>query len=346
MTTDTTSAPEKPNDDHSQGPSLPQATNATQSPPSTPSAAPTDAPPKYLPERQARLPSKLSALPRLARQLGSTFAHLLRHTLSAYAPAPHAAVELSLSAPAGKIRGEQLAVCKEIAADSVARLDKLEQKSTTLLSVIAVVAPLTASAAVFIKKQSLPAFAGWVTLSLDVLGTVSVLLAFVAVLRALAVRGHQALFLNTVIDPESDRIREYDEDFYGRGLLYTAAHRQAVCDHIADFVRASQVFLVVGVALATVAALPALIVVHDEPTKVAGTFSLDGQTVRALQAPATRELAAHDIRLRQLETAAESLAALRSATAVLQREITALRADIHSRRTRQRGANAPGVRTP
>lgn len=337
MPTDPTLPAKEPRGDQTERTALPPPPDAPQVAPIEPPPAPPEAPPKYLPERQARRPFNFRGS---IGQLGATFWHLLKHTLGTFEPAPHAATDISLTAPAGKIRGDQVAVCREIAAESVARLDKLEQKSTTLLSVIAVVAPLTASAAVFIKQQSLPKAAGAITLGLDVLATVAVLLAFVAVLRALAVRGHQALFLNTVIDPESDRIRDYDEDFYGRGLLYTAAHRQAVCDHIADFVRAAQVFLVLGVALASLASLPVLFAVHDSPTHVVGTVGLDASTLRGLRAGFTEDARLQDARVARLESVVDSLASLKAANDDIRHQIESLRVQIRHL-SPHRGATAP-----
>jgi hypothetical protein len=209
--------------------------------------------------------------------------------------------------PHGQITSDQLPVCQAIAADSKDRLRTLEQKSTTLLSVIAIVAPLTASAAVFIKKQPLPPWAAAITLVFDFAAAVGLLLAFIAILRALAVRGHQELFLGTVIDPENDTIRTYDPDFGGRGLLWTAANRQATCDHIADFVRAAQVFLVGGVMLTVLAAVPVLAVVGNETQRIEGRVSLDTATLTALGGQIERAISQQAREMSDLRRAVDSL---------------------------------------
>jgi hypothetical protein len=121
----------------------------------------------------------------------------------------------------------------------------------------------------------------WATLIADLVAGGFLLLAFVAILRALSVRPHQALFLDTVIDPQSDSIRAFDPDFVGRGLLFVAAHRHAMCDHMAAFVRAGQLFLVIGVVCATAGAMPALFA-PESALRFRGEVSVDSLTARPL----------------------------------------------------------------
>jgi hypothetical protein len=113
------------------------------------------------------------------------------------------------------------------------------------------------------------------TLTLDFLAIIFFILGLVAALRALAIRGQEALFLAAVIDPRVDQVRTHSADFFGRGLLYVAAARQAICDHIADFVRGAQVFLVLGVALAACAAGSVLSEVRENKQTIQGTVVID-----------------------------------------------------------------------
>lgn len=196
---------------------------------------------------------------------------------------PTAAAPLTLSEPAGDISEEMLKVCEHLAGDAEARLTKLETKATGLLGLIALVAPLIASAAVFIRQHSLPPFPNVSTLTLNLAAMLFLALGLCAALRALAVRGQESLFLNAVVDPAKDVVRPYTPDFFGRGLLHVAAARQAICDHLADFVRAAQVFLVLGVLLAATAAGVVLFQVHEDTQTVQGTIGLDTPTLSAIQ---------------------------------------------------------------
>jgi hypothetical protein len=268
-------------------------------------------------------------------QLKRTFRHLLEHTLGTFSPAPDASAKLGPGAPAGVIGPKQLAVCERVARDASDRLAKLEQKATTLLSVVAVVAPLTASTAVYIRQQPLSEWAARLTLIAVLMAAAFVLLAFFAVLRALAVRGHQFLYVGTVIDPTTDKVRSSEpengyegyDDFYGRGLLWEAMNRNAVCDHLADFVRGSQVFLALSVIFTLAAALPVLAVVHDSTQHVAGTISLDSTTLRSLRTPIDAARAENDARMDRVARTLDSLRA-RPADPQLTEQLEAIRRDI------------------
>lgn len=238
--------------------------------------------------------------------------HVLRaltcHAIGFFEPMPRAATALTASQPGGAISEEMLEVCQSLASASEARLTKLETKATGLLSLIAVVIPLTASAAVFVRQHDIPAIVADVTLALNLIAVFAFLLALLAALRAVAIRGHEALFLDAVIDPKLDRVRNYSADFYGRGLLHEAAVRQAICDHIADFVRASQLFLVLGVLLAASAAIPVLVHIRPETSATLhGTVSIEKDSLLAISEAATEATAPLDTQIRRLESEIEAL---------------------------------------
>jgi len=239
--------------------------------------------------------------------------HALRvwtwHTIGFFEESPKG-VELTLTHPAGGISTEMLPVCQHLANDAEERLSKLEGKATGLLSLIAVVIPLTGSAAVFIQQNGLPAIARIVTLGINVAAMLAFLLALLAALRAVAVRTHPALFLNAVVDPASDQVREYKADFYGRGLLHVAATRQAICDHIALFVRAAQLFLVLGVLLAASAAVPVLFYVHAEtPATIHGTVSIEWDSLKSIRDAVADAASASDAEMTRLESEVQSMRA-------------------------------------
>lgn len=224
------------------------------------------------------------------------------HTVAFFEEMPNG-IELTASRPGGTISEEMLPVCQQLASDADARLRKLEAKATGLLSLIAIVIPLTASAAVFIRQNGLSAIPGAVTLGLNLAAILVFLLALVAALRAVAVRGTSALFLGTVIDPASDQVRDYCTDFYGRGILHVAATRQAICDHIALFVRAAQLFLVLGMLLAASAAVPALFYVRaDAPAIIQGTVTIEPESLRAIRGAVREAAAMSDTEIARLES--------------------------------------------
>jgi len=243
------------------------------------------------------------------------FGHFLGHTLSFFDPSPIAKADITRTAPGGTLDEKQVAVCEHLAASAEARLAKLEQKASTLLSVIVVVGPLVASAAVFAASQPLPAGARVAVLAVDFLALISTLLASIGVMRALAVRGFEELFLNTVIDPTTDTIRQYDPDFFGRGLLHTTAMRQAVIEHIADFIRAGQLFLWVGLIAAMLAGALVLGFVNPPRDSLMGVSTtavrVEREVDSSLAATADRVArieARYDSALSAIETRLDSLA--------------------------------------
>jgi hypothetical protein len=230
-----------------------------------------------------------------------------QHVLSVFENEPETVVPITLKRPGGTVSPEMLKICERLAEASEARLTKLDTKSTGTLSLVAVVIPVTASAVVFIRQHSLPPMVSAITLTLDVLAIAWLLLGLFAALRAFAIRGQQELYLNAVIDPATDTIRNYDADFFGRGLLYIAAHRQAMGDHIADFVRAAQLFLVLGVTCAVGAAAPVLFFVGEDTQLVRGTITVDPQSIAAIQKNIDTALVDPSVRITRLEAQIESL---------------------------------------
>ena len=171
-------------------------------------------------------------------------------------------------------------MCVRLAAQSSDRLAKLEQKATTLLSLIAVLAPLSASAAVFVALHSPSGATSQWVLVVECAAFLLLLLASVAVLRALAIRENEEIGAGGLIDQGA--VRPHSPDFEARGLLYVAAVRDAIADHVADFVRAAQVFLWIGIAAQVIAGGFALPLVRDRPQAVEGTVSLAPATTEAL----------------------------------------------------------------
>lgn len=205
------------------------------------------------------------------RQWASDFGDRLRHTFSPYQRLLQRGPAITLDDPEGSITEDQLRVCEHVANREASRTDKLEQKSTVFISVVAVVAPLAISTLVYLAgRPSLEGFARWLTVGLLLFAVLLFLASFVACARALAVKGHYELHLGTVIKLEKGSIRDYDPDFFGRGLLETTSRRQAMNAHLTDFVRGAQTFLMTGVTFVLLAGLPVLWAefshVSDPPT--------------------------------------------------------------------------------
>lgn len=267
--------------------------------------------------------------------------HLIGHTLGSFDSMPTAVTPLTSSQPPGTISDGMLKVCEHLERDSEARLTKIEAKASGLLSLIALVIPLTASAAVFIRQHPLPRAMASLTLTLDLLAIIFFLLGLIAALRALAIRGQEALFLPAVIDPGVDQIRIHSADFFGRGLLYVAAARQAICDHIADFVRGAQVFLVLGVALAACAAGAVLWDVRENKRTIQGTVVIDRASLDEIEKDVRSASADSSA---QISRVASEIELLRQGQSDLQRReqlerITKELADLRRKVASDRGKN-------
>lgn len=143
------------------------------------------------------------------------------------------------------LKEEHLKVCQLIHDTGEQRRKTLEEKSTRTLSLVATLTPLLISAAVYTSTaKSLTSHQRLWILLFDVVALCLLFLAFIAAWRATAIRAFQALHIGAIIDEQSGTLKTFSPDYFGRGLLWCAAMNAAVHDHIADFVRASQLFIV------------------------------------------------------------------------------------------------------
>lgn len=279
---------------------------ANPSPSSAGSAAGTS---KYAVSRPARKPVRPKSIARAAAELWRLCIHLTRHTFGIFDRMPNVQSGLTPTEPSGDVTEEMLTVCQQLASESEARQTKLETKAAGLLSLIAVVIPLAASAAVFIRQNEMSPVMATVTLALELLALLLFLIGLFASLRAVAVRGGSALFVDTVVDSVTDKVRTYSDDFFGRALLDDAVKRHVVCDHIADFVRGAQMFLVLGVLLTAVAAVPVLFSIRPERAAIEGTVSLDPTSLRMLQDGVKASATEVELHIRELESEIQSIKA-------------------------------------
>jgi len=228
-------------------------------------------------EYQAERPARRSfrSLPSQVPFALRRFGYLLAHTLRPYESRGRPPRGLSMKSPSGEFSADHLAMCVRLARQSDDRMGKLEEKATTLLSLIAVLAPLSASAAVFVALHS----PRWL-LIVECAVVVLQFLASVAILRALAIREYEEIRAGGVI--EQGAVRPYSADLEARGILYVAAIRDALADHIADFVRAAQVFLWIAIAGQIIAGGLALPLVRERSQVIEGTVNLAPATTEAL----------------------------------------------------------------
>lgn len=206
----------------------------------------------YLPKPPGRLPFSLRTYVDATKRSMATFHVLLRHTLSAYGKAPSSKEPITSNSPKGTIRPKMLQRIEQLWGAAKLRSEHLEQKSTATLSGLGIAAPIVIALSVFIVKE--PSISTWIrytALVLVALAIASMVMSFLAILRALSIREREELGIDSVV--ASRAFRKATDDFHGRGLLYVYTKQQAINDHVADFIRASQMFLAVSIALVLLA---------------------------------------------------------------------------------------------
>lgn len=206
----------------------------------------------YLSKPPSRLPVSFRTYLDAAKKSIATFLVLLRHTLSAYGTAPSPEQGITRNSPKGTIRPKLLQRIEQLWEAARTRSEHLEQKSTATLSGLGIAAPIVIALSAFIVKE--PSISAWVrftALLLVALAIASMVMGFLAILRALSVREREELGIDSVV--VSRAFRKATDDFHGRGLLYVYIKQQALNDHVADFIRASQMFLAISVALVLLA---------------------------------------------------------------------------------------------
>ena len=182
----------------------------------------------------------------------ATFHVLLRHTLSAYEKASTQDRDITQNSPKGPIRQKLLVRIEQLWESAKTRSDHLEQKSTATLSGLGIAAPIVVALSAFIvKESSIAAWVRYTSLTLVMLAIGSMAMGFLAILRALSVREREELGIDSVVACQT--FRKPIDAFHGRGLLYVYTKQQAINDHIADFVRAAQMFLAIAVAFVLLA---------------------------------------------------------------------------------------------
>jgi hypothetical protein len=231
--------------------------------------------------------------------------------------------------PKGSIQNEQVELCRLVYDTEEHRLEKLEAKSTAVLSLMAVLTPLLVSAAVYIASSSgFAAKERKFALVLCTLSFLLLLIAFIASVRANLIRARPSLHIHSVIDPKTDVIKPFNSDYFGRGLLWCASVNSAVNDHIADFVRAAQLFVVFSVILLVFAAAPVLVMLKPaaKPQEITGTVQVQSAALQEISGSMTKTsdaLAQLEKDRGRMEEIERNLSALQIKIAELEKQVAA-----------------------
>jgi hypothetical protein len=181
--------------------------------------------------------------------------------------------------PENEPDNEQIERCEKMFDRVEEGRDQLEQKARATFSFVSFLTPLLASILVFTLSKTPAHTPGRTTaIALSIASLGFLVFGFISIARAVSVRGREALFLDSVIDPQQKQIRPYDKRFYMRGLLYCASVNQAINDHIAQFVKGAHVLTAIAVLTLVPAAVPAAIAlsnISSLPTKTEITGQVD-----------------------------------------------------------------------
>lgn len=195
----------------------------------------------YIPRRQKRISGFKNILRKLSKESKSFFCAFL-HAITLY--------ERTLTPSTKQLEfedelcKEQVDQCKYIFENSIRRREKLETKAEKLLSLLLIFTPLFSALITYIFSKEIQhgklILFFYIALGISIF---SVLVAFISIFRARKVSDIEEPFLPTIVDYENDKIHKYSETREGLGYLYCAINNQVRNDHVADFVRAAEYFI-------------------------------------------------------------------------------------------------------
>jgi hypothetical protein len=169
----------------------------------------------------------------------------------------------------------------------------LEQKAQSTFGLMTFLVPLLASLFVFLisKTAGVSTMSRFLVLALVTVAAAPLLLGFVSAVRAVAVKGNQALYLLSVVD-ETGQVRRFDKVFRLRGLLWCTSMNEAMNDHLAQFVKAAQLLTAGAVIIVTFAAIPAAIMLNylragPTETRIVGTVDVASGELTSMRAELT-----------------------------------------------------------
>lgn len=192
--------------------------------------------------------------------------------------------------PQNEIDDKQIDQCQLLFDQAEKRRAYLEQKAQSTFGLMTFLVPLLASLFVFLisKTAGVSTMSRFLVLALLTVAAALLLLGFVSAVRAVAVKGNQALYLLSVVD-ETGQVRKFDKIFRLRGLLWCTSMNEAMNDHLAQFVKGAHLLTAGAVIIVTFAAIPAAIMLNHlsagpTETKIVRTVDVASGELTSLRA--------------------------------------------------------------
>jgi hypothetical protein len=230
-------------------------------------------------------PVEWRSIPKHFKQSLRSLAYILWQTFVPFKSRPEEIAEFPEPDPGIAISESHVKQCQWIFDQAEERRSHLEQKAQSTFSLMLFLVPLLASLFVFVLGKGMTSRTFAFTLTLTIVSSIFLLLAFIAAVRAIAVKGGETLFLDAVIH-ESGQFKKYSEAYHARGLLYCASMNTAMNDHIAQFVKGAHILSAAAVLTLLVAAIPStkLFTIPASPvqTQIVGPVNLTLPELTAL----------------------------------------------------------------
>jgi hypothetical protein len=228
------------------------------------------------------------------------------------------------------IDSEQVALSKEIFDQAESRRAAVEEKARSIFATVTLLAPLLGSAFLFLIQQSaLRAGLRDIALGFAAFAAALLIVAFISVVRALAVKGAEGPFLDAVVDVGGAyQFRKYEA--WRRALLYLhcAWANEQENDRAAQFVKGAHILTTLAVFFYLVAATVvgfAQVTADAEPTsvKVAAPIQVQSDDLSAIRASLGR-LEGAIAGLSQKAASADAFDAIRLEVQKLEQKVQAI----------------------
>lgn len=231
-------------------------------------------------------PVEWRSIPKHANHILRSLGYILWQIVVPFKSRPEEIAEFPDPDPAIAVSDSHVKQCQWIFDQAEQRRSHLEQKAQSTFSLMLFLVPLLASLVVFVIGKGTTSKTFAFTLTLAIVSSIFLILAFIAAVRAIAVKGGETLFLDAVIDA-SGQFKKYSEAYHARGLLYCASMNTAMNDHIAQFVKGAHILSAAAVLTLLVAAIPSieLFTVPTSPvqTEIVGPVSISVPELASLR---------------------------------------------------------------
>lgn len=209
----------------------------------------------YIPSRPSKLKGR--AVKIKLKSILKTACYLFSHTLALHESETGQKDVISTTNPEGKFDSEHLHFAESALERANTRNTAVERKATILLATLGVLSPLLFS--IVQLPAQVTAYSTALTYFFITCFSVAglfILLSFIACFKALNFHQYRVVGINFLL--EDNAVKPISTDHLVRAKLYEAAEKNAVTDHISDFVRASQMFLMIGAILIIIGSLVAI----------------------------------------------------------------------------------------